>query len=220
MSSCTGFWLAVSGPGPAAGRTRPPGSRLPDTPVTTLATYTVGGHQFAVVSYADSEGGGCVAVDRDGAPWAWVCDVEVSTKHLVNAGTAMVSETPGPGLGVVYGRAHDSVTDLYAIMRGGERVDWPIHHDPRNQERYFAVIRRQSGTEGHCRRRWRSPRVAQGQLRHLVPRGPVRLARCSHSWATETYRRRDRDRVHNCDVHSIRPIGARHGAEVAPPRPG
>jgi hypothetical protein len=37
-----------------------------------------------------------------------------------------------------FGPAHDSVTDLYAIMRNGERVDWPIHHDPRNQERYFA----------------------------------------------------------------------------------
>jgi hypothetical protein len=25
-------------------------------------------------------------------------------------------------------------------MKNGERVDWPIYDDPRNQERYFAVI--------------------------------------------------------------------------------
>ncbi len=125
---------------PSGRRTRPPGSRLPDTPVTTLATYTVGGHQFALVSYTDSEGAKCVAVDQNGEPGASVCDVEVSTKSLVNAGMAMASETMGQGLAAVYGRAHDSVTDLYAIMRSGERVDWPIHHDPRNQERYFAII--------------------------------------------------------------------------------
>lgn len=125
---------------PSGRCTRPPGSRLPDTPVTTLVTYTVGGHQFALVSYTDSEGAKCVAVDQDGQPGASVCDVEVSTKSLVNAGMAMASETMGQGLAAVYGRAHDSVTDLYAIMRSGERVDWPIHHDPRNQERYFAII--------------------------------------------------------------------------------
>jgi len=125
---------------PSARRTRPHGSRLPDTPVTTLATYTVGSHQFALVSYTDSEGAKCVAVDQDGAPGSSVCDVEVSTKSLVNAGMAMASETMGQGPAAVYGRAHDSVTGLYAIMRSGERVDWAIHHDPRNQERYFAVI--------------------------------------------------------------------------------
>lgn len=53
---------------------------------------------------------------------------------------AMASKTMGQGLAAVYGRAHDSVTDLYAIMRSGEPVDWPIHRDPRNQERYFAII--------------------------------------------------------------------------------
>ena len=125
---------------PSGRRARPPGSRLPDTPVTTLAAYTVGGHQFALVSYTDSEGAKCVAVDQDGEPGASVCDVEVSTKSLVNAGMAMASETMGQGLAAVYGRAHDSVTGLYAIMRSGERVDWPIHYDPRNQERYFAII--------------------------------------------------------------------------------
>jgi hypothetical protein len=125
---------------PGGRRTRPPGSRLPDAPVTTHATYTVGGHQFALVSYTDSEGGKCVAVDQDGQHGASVCDVEVSTKHLVNAGMTMASKTMGQGLAAVYGRAHASVTGLYAVMRSGERVDWPIHHDPRNAERYFAVI--------------------------------------------------------------------------------
>jgi hypothetical protein len=125
---------------PSGRRTRPPGSRLPDTPVTTLAAYTVGGHQFALVSYTDSAGGKCVAVDQEWEPGASVCDVEVSTKSLVNAGMTMASQTMGEGLAAVYGRAHDSVTRLYAIMRSGERVDWPIHHDPRNRERYFAGI--------------------------------------------------------------------------------
>src|SRR5690242_16123451 len=52
----------------------------------------------------------------------------------------MASKTMGQGLAAVYGRAHDSVTGLYAVMGSGERVAWPIHYDPRNQERYFAVI--------------------------------------------------------------------------------
>jgi hypothetical protein len=75
---------------PTGRRTRPPGSRLPDTPVTTHATYTLGGHQFALVSFTDSEGGKCVAVDQDGQPGSSVCDVEVSSnltegqlRHLV-----------------------------------------------------------------------------------------------------------------------------------------
>jgi hypothetical protein len=125
---------------PRGRRTRPPGARLPGTPVTTLATHTIGGHQFALVSYTDSEGAKCVAVDQDGAPGAPVCNVEVSAKSLANAGMTMASDTMGQGLAAVYGRAHDNVTGLYAIMRSGERVNWPVHHDPRNQERYFAVI--------------------------------------------------------------------------------
>ena len=125
---------------PCGPRTRPPGSRRPDTPVTTLATYTVDSHQFALVSYTDTAGGKCVAVDQDGERGAAVCDVEVSAKNLVNAGMMMASETMGQGLAAVYGRAHDSVTGLYAVMRSGERVAWPIHYDLRNQERYFAVI--------------------------------------------------------------------------------
>jgi hypothetical protein len=82
---------------PSGRRTRPPGSRLPDTPVTTLAAYTVGGHQFALVSYTDSAGGKCVAVDQEWGPGASVCDVEVSTKSLVNAGMTMASQTMGEG---------------------------------------------------------------------------------------------------------------------------
>jgi hypothetical protein len=130
-----GEWTWPRGP-----RTRPPGSRLPDTPVTTLATYTVDAHQFALVSYTDTAGSKCVAVDQDGERGAAVCDVEISAKHLVNAGMTMASKTMGQGLAAVYGRAHDSVTDLYAVMRSGAQVAWPIHYDPRNQERYFAVI--------------------------------------------------------------------------------
>jgi hypothetical protein len=125
---------------PCGPRTRPPGSRLPDTPVTILATYTVDSHQFALVSYTDTAGRKCVAVDQDGERGAAVCDVEVGAKDLVSAGMTGVSTTMGQGLAAVYGRAHDSVTDLYAVMRSGERVAWPIHYDPRNQERYFAVI--------------------------------------------------------------------------------
>ena len=78
--------------------------------------------------------------DQDGERGAAVCDVEVSAKDLVIAGMTGVSKTMGQGLAAVYGRAHDSVTDLYTVMRSGERVAWPIHYDPRNQERYFAVI--------------------------------------------------------------------------------
>ena len=125
---------------PCGPRTRPPGSRLPDTLVTTLATYTVDSHQFALVSYTDTAGSKCIAVDQDGERGAAVRDIEVSAKDLVNAGMTMASKTMRQGLAAVYGRAHDSVTGLYAVMRSGERVAWPIHYDPRNQERYFAVI--------------------------------------------------------------------------------
>ena len=48
--------------------------------------------------------------------------------------------TMGQGVAAVYGRAHDSVTGLHAVMTNGDRVNWPIHDDPRNNERYFAVI--------------------------------------------------------------------------------
>jgi len=52
----------------------------------------------------------------------------------------MTMATRGHGTAAIYGRVHDSVTELYAVMKNGERVDWPIYDDPRNQERYFAVI--------------------------------------------------------------------------------
>ena len=56
------------------------------------------------------------------------------------ASAAMTMATRGHGTAAIYGRVHDSVTELYAVMKNGERVDWPTYDDPRNQERYFAVI--------------------------------------------------------------------------------
>jgi hypothetical protein len=125
---------------PAQPVVRPPGARLPDTPATTLATHTVDGHRFDLVSYRDTAGGRCIAIDRDGRRdgFASVCDIQVDQTHLVNA--AMTMATRGHGTAVIYGRVHDSVTDLYAVMKDGDRVDWPIYDDPRNSERYFAVI--------------------------------------------------------------------------------
>ena len=61
-----------------------------------------------------------------------------SSRHLANA--AMTMATQGHGTAAIYGRVHASVTGLYAVMKNGERVDWPIYDGPRNQERYFAVI--------------------------------------------------------------------------------
>ena len=117
---------------------RPPGSRLPDTPTTTLATRTVDGHRFDLVSYLDTAGGRCIAIDRDGRRDASACDIDVDEQHLASA--AMTMATRGTGTAAIYGRVHDSVTELYAVMKNGERVDWPIYDDPRNTERYFAVI--------------------------------------------------------------------------------
>ena len=116
---------------------RPPGRQLPDTPVTTLAEHVVDGHQFRLFSYLDSQGRKCVAIDLDGhgAP---VTDVAVDEEHLINAGMAM--PTRGHGVAAVYGRAHESVTELFARMKDGSQVDWPVYDDPRNQERYFTVI--------------------------------------------------------------------------------
>ena len=117
---------------------RPPGARLPDTPTTTLATRTVDGHRFDLVSYLDTAGGRCIAIDRDGRRDASACDIQVDQQHLANA--AMTMATRGHGTAAIYGRVHASVTELYAVMKNGDRVDWPIYDDPRNQERYFAVI--------------------------------------------------------------------------------
>ena len=117
---------------------RPPGARLPDTPTTTLATRTVDGHRFDLVSYLDTAGGRCIAIDRDGRRGASACDIQVDEHHLASA--AMTMATRGHGTAAIYGRVHASVTELYAVMKNGDRVDWPIHDDPRNQERYFAVI--------------------------------------------------------------------------------
>jgi len=117
---------------------RPPGSRLPDPPATTLATRTVDGHRFDLVSYLDTAGGRCIAIDRDGRRESSACDIQVDERHLASA--AMTMATRGHGTAAIYGRVHDSVTELYAVMTNGERVDWPVYDDPRNQERYFAVI--------------------------------------------------------------------------------
>ncbi|HEX4254656.1 MAG TPA: hypothetical protein VH089_06190 [Streptosporangiaceae bacterium] len=116
---------------------RPPGSRRPDTPVTTLAEYTVAGRTFALLCYLDSAGAHCVAVEHDGHS-AMIQDVEVDERNLVSQGSWLLSGRGAPG--VVYGRAHDSVTALYSTDRDGQRTDWPIHQDPRTGERYFAVV--------------------------------------------------------------------------------
>ena len=118
--------------------TRPPGSRRPDTPTTTLATHTVDGHRFDLVSYVDTAGARCIAIDRDGRRHASAHDIQVDEKHLASA--AMTMATREPRTAAVYGRVHDSVTEMYAIMKDGERVSWPIYDDAGNQERYFTVI--------------------------------------------------------------------------------
>jgi hypothetical protein len=112
--------------------------RLPDTPTTTLATRTIDGHRFDLVSYLDTAGGRCIAIDRDGRRDASACDIQVDEQHLASA--AMTMATRGHGTAAIYGRVHASVTELYAVMKTGDRVDWPIHDDPQNAERYFAVI--------------------------------------------------------------------------------
>jgi hypothetical protein len=115
---------------------RPPGSRRPDTPVTTLAEYTVEGQQFTLTCYQDSADAHCVAIVHDGHT-SVVKDVPVDEERLVNQGSLLVSRG-GPG--AIYGRAHDSVTALYSLGTDGQRTDWPIHDDPRTGERYFAVV--------------------------------------------------------------------------------
>lgn len=116
----------------------PPGARTEQAPARTLATDTADGHRYSLVSYQDTSGGWCVAIDRDGDRWASLCDVQVGDRDLVSAGMSMA--TRGHGIAVVYGRAHDSVTALYAVMTDGRRVDWPVHDDPDSGRRYFAVI--------------------------------------------------------------------------------
>ena len=84
---------------------RPPGSRLPDTPSTTLATGTVDGHRFNLVSYLNTAGGRCIAIDLDGRREAWACDIQVDEQQLASA--AMMMATRGPGTAVIYGRVHE-----------------------------------------------------------------------------------------------------------------
>jgi hypothetical protein len=94
------------------------------TPITTHATHTVDGHRFDLVSYLDTAGGRCVAIDQDGRPHASERNIRVDGQLL--ASTAV---TWGYGTTVIYGRVHASVTGLYAVMKNGERVDWPVYDD-------------------------------------------------------------------------------------------
>ena len=89
-----------------------------------LATRTVDGHRFDLVSYRDTNGGRCVAIGRDGRRGASACDIQVDEQHLASA--AMTMTARGHGTAAIYGRVHDSVTELYAVMKNGQRVDWPI----------------------------------------------------------------------------------------------
>lgn len=116
----------------------PPGARTDKTPVRTLATDVADGRQYSLVSYQDTSGRWCVGIDRDGDRWASLCDVQADGRDLVSAGMSMAAR--GHGTAVVYGRAHDSVTALYAVMTDGRRVDWPVHDDPGSGRRYFAVV--------------------------------------------------------------------------------
>jgi hypothetical protein len=123
---------------PAAPLIRAPGARTGQTLVRTLATYNAGGRQYALVCYRDTAGDYCVAVDVDGQPGAFVCDVQAKERDLVSAGTTMAAGEHGTM--VIYGGAHDSVTEVYAVTRDGQRTDWPVYDDPDSGKRYFAVI--------------------------------------------------------------------------------
>ena len=117
---------------------RPRGIRLPDTPVRTHASHVVDGKQYAVVSYRDTAGNRCVAVDVDG-DWGWpLAGLRADDRNLLSYGHTMA--TRGHGIAVIFGVAHASVTGLHAVMKDGTRVDWPVHDDEENGERYFAVI--------------------------------------------------------------------------------
>jgi hypothetical protein len=118
--------------------TSPPGARQPDSQVRTHATYAAGGKQYALVSYRDTAGANCVAVDVDGNWGPSLTAVQVNAQNLLGAGLTMA--TRGHGIAVIYGRADDSVTAVYAVMTDGEQVDWPVHDDHETGERYFAVV--------------------------------------------------------------------------------
>jgi hypothetical protein len=117
---------------------RPPGSRLPENPVHTLVTHTINGQHFSLVSYRDSSGRKCVGIDHDGQESSYLCEVNVTGEMLVSAGMTMAVKERG--IAAIYGRAHDSVTGIDAIMQDGQRMGWPVYDDPGNQQRYFAVI--------------------------------------------------------------------------------
>ena len=117
---------------------RPPGARTGQTLVRTLATHAVGGRQYALVCYRDTAGDYCVAVDVDGQPGEFVRDVQAAERDLVRAGTTMAAGEHSTM--VMYGGAHDSVTEVYAVTTDGQRTDWPVYDDPDSGKRYFAVI--------------------------------------------------------------------------------
>jgi hypothetical protein len=117
---------------------RPPGSRLPENPVHTLVTHTIDGQRFSLVSYRDSSDRKCVGIDRDDQKSSHLCELNVTGETLVSAGMTMAVK--GLGIVAIYGRAHDSVTGIDAIMQSGQRVGWPVYDAPGNQQRYFVVI--------------------------------------------------------------------------------
>ena len=99
---------------------RPPGTRLPDTPVTVLARHTIDGQPATLVSYRDTAGRNCVAIERGGPGGSSLCDLQVDDEKLVAAGMTMAAR--GRGTAVVYGRANESVTGVQAVMKNGKRV--------------------------------------------------------------------------------------------------
>jgi hypothetical protein len=112
--------------------------RPSDTPVRTHANHVVDGKQYALVSYRDTAGVSCVAVDVDGDPGWPPSGLRADDRNLLSYGHTMA--TRGHGIAVIFGVAHASVTGLHAVMKDGTRVDWPVHDDEENGERYFAVI--------------------------------------------------------------------------------
>ena len=94
-------WPARTRPGRSGPRPSP-GARLPDTPVTTLATRTVDGHRFYLASYLDTACRRCIAIDRDGRRGASACDIQVDEQDLASA--AMTMATRGHGTAAIYGR--------------------------------------------------------------------------------------------------------------------
>ena len=117
---------------------RPPGIRLPGTRCGRTPPTSWTASRTPSSSYRDTAGVSCVAVDVDG-DWGWPqSGLRADDRNLLSYGLTMV--TRGHGIAVIFGVAHASVTGLHAVMKDGTRVDWPVHDDEENGERYFAVI--------------------------------------------------------------------------------